>query len=312
MKRIVRVLVAFVGFISSTLSPGSAHPASGIVVDPQGQVFFIYSGHGVCKIDSQGKLSYVHRSRGGHWMCLDSAGVFSKVRPKFFERITPDGVKPAIIFADGGAPIAVNADGNLYYGSNPDGAGEMPPGGLSVSRMSTDGKLAELAPRLKALLAEINQGITGLAAGPNGILYVASPSAIYKVEIDGTVAPFVNPIVADDCDADPADHKPSNPLPYLRGLAVAADGTVYAAGTSCHRVLNITVDGHVASALKAERPWSPTGVALHGDEVYVLEYTGANGGRDEGWLPRVRKIGHDGKVTTLVTITSEANPVVGE
>jgi hypothetical protein len=270
-------------------------------------VFFIYSGHGVCKIDTQGKLSYIHRSRGGHWMCLDSAGVFSNRQPKFFDRITPDEVRPAIIFADGGAPIVVNEDGNLYFGSNPDAGGGMPPGGLSVSRMSTDGKLADFAPRLKKLLAEINQGVTGLAAGPGGITYVASPSAIYKVKTDGTVTPFVNPVVTDDCDADPADHIPSNPPPYLRGLVVAKDGTVYAAGTSCHRVLKITVDGHVETALKAERPWSPTGVALHGEDLYVLEYTGANGGRDEGWLPRVRKLNRDGKVMTLMTITAETN-----
>jgi hypothetical protein len=31
--------------------------------------------------------------------------------------------------------------------------------------MSTDGMLAEAAPRLKELLAEMNQGVTGLAAG---------------------------------------------------------------------------------------------------------------------------------------------------
>ena len=136
MKRLVQVLVAMMGLISATLNPASAHPASGIVVDPQGQVFFIYSGHGVCKIDTQGRLSYLHRSRGGHWMCLDSAGAFSNCQPKFFERITPDGVSPAIIFADGGAPLVINNDGNFYYGSNPADGGDMPPGGLSVSRMA--------------------------------------------------------------------------------------------------------------------------------------------------------------------------------
>ncbi len=99
MKKLVQILVAVMGLDSSSLNPAIAHPASGIVVDPQGQVFFIYSGHGVCKIDTQGKLSYVVRSRGGHWMCLDPAGAFSKSQPKFFERITPDGVSPAIIFA---------------------------------------------------------------------------------------------------------------------------------------------------------------------------------------------------------------------
>src|SRR5262249_60116994 len=44
------------------------------------------------------------------------------------------------------------------------------------------------------------------------------------------------------------------------------------------------------------------GVAVHSDDVYVLEYTNANGGQDQGWQPRVRKIGRDGKVTVLATI----------
>ena len=84
-----------------------------------------------------------------------------------------------------------------------------------------------------------------------------------------------------------------------------AAGTVYAAATSCHRLLKIAPDGKVDTVLKAERPWSPTGVALHGEDVYSLEYTNANGGPDEGWLPRVRKLGRDGKVTTLAVISRQ-------
>jgi sugar lactone lactonase YvrE len=88
----------------------------------------------------------------------------------------------------------------------------------------------------------------------------------------------------------------------LRGLAVDSDGTVYAAATGCHRVVRITRDGKVEVVLKAERPWSPTGVAVHGDDVYVLEYTNANGGQADGWTPRVRKLARDGRVTTLATL----------
>jgi hypothetical protein len=112
-------------------------------------------------------------------------------------------------------------------------------------------------------------------------------------------------VVVNDCDEDRADHKPSNRLPYLRGLAVDAQGTVYAAATSCHLVLKIAPDGKVETVLRAERPWSPTGVAVHGGAVYVLEYTNANGGPDEGWRPRVRRLGSDGQVTTLATISRQ-------
>jgi hypothetical protein len=67
--------------------------------------------------------------------------------------------------------------------------------------------------------------------------------------------------------------------------------------------LKIAPDGKDESIVRAERPWSPTGVAAHGGAVYVLEYTNANRGRDEGWLPRVRRLGRDGTVTTLATIS---------
>jgi len=50
--------------------------------------------------------------------------------------------------------------------------------------------------------------------------------------------------------------------------------------------VKITADGIVETVLKTERPWSPIGVAVQGGDVYVLEYTNANGGLEEGWLPR--------------------------
>ena len=105
-----------------------------------------------------------------------------------------------------------------------------------------------------------------------------------------------------DCNADFPDGNPNFPHPALRGLAVDSDGTVYAAAVGCHRVVRITPDGKVEVVLKAERPWSPTGVALHGGDVYVLEYTNANGGPADGWTPRVRKLARDGRVTTLATL----------
>jgi hypothetical protein len=70
--------------------------------------------------------------------------------------------------------------------------------------------------------------------------------------------------------------------------------------------VRVAPDGKVETVLKAERPWSPTGVAVSGADVYVLEYTNPNAGQDRGWQPRVRKVGRDGKVTTLATIPKEA------
>jgi sugar lactone lactonase YvrE len=285
-----------------TARDAMGHPGSGIVVDADGQVFFQdTAGRAIWKIDPQGRLSKYSDRMGGHWMALDADGSFARATIPHFERITPDGVKPALVVADGGSPIAVNRDGNLYYLRGHSRTEPTAPGGPLIGRVSPEGKLTVLAPTLKETVERL-QGITGLAAGPDGCLYAACPSAVLKVGPDGTAATLVHPVAVVDCDEDFPDGNRDFPLPALRGLAVDPQGTVYAAATGCHRVVRITRDGAVAVVLKAERPWSPTGVAEHGGDLYVLEYTNANGGPAEGWTPRVRKLARDGTVTTLATV----------
>jgi sugar lactone lactonase YvrE len=290
----------------SGLFAGSAHahPSSGIVVDEKGQVFFQDIIGGILwKIDEQGKLSKYSNISGGHWLALDTEGRFSRATPKYFQRITPDGTKPALIHADGGAPLVVHSDGYLYYAS---GDKDNRPGALSLTRETPDGRRTPFSPTLTKMLHEIDDGVTGLASGPDGSLYVACWTALFQVNLDGTVRTVVHPIKVEDCDEDRADHNASNRLPLLRGLAVSSDGTVYAAATSCHCTIKITPSGQVETVLKAERPWSPTGVAICGRDVYVLEYTNANGPKTEGWRPRVRKLEPDGKIRTLATILGKA------
>jgi hypothetical protein len=97
------MIVSYCAFFTTNVS---AHPGSGIVVDPQGQVFFQDSvGRAIWKIDAQGKLTKFYDKLGGHWMALDTEGSFARADLKLVARITPAGVKPALIVADGGAPI---------------------------------------------------------------------------------------------------------------------------------------------------------------------------------------------------------------
>ena len=126
------------------------------------------------------------------------------------------------------------------------------------------------------------------------------------MDTNGTFTTILDSISLPDCDVDYPDGNTNFALPALRGLAVDEHGNVFAAGTGCHRVVKITPTGKIQTVLISERPWSPTGVALHEGNLYVLEYANATKGRDSGWLPRVRELGPDGTVTSLVTIT-EAN-----
>src|SRR5262245_60273636 len=77
----------------------SAHPGSGIAVDPQGEVYFTDTGHAVWKIDAAGKLSDFRSSRF-HWLDVDRDGRFANTERTFgewFERVTPKGAKPCVV-----------------------------------------------------------------------------------------------------------------------------------------------------------------------------------------------------------------------
>ena len=117
------------------------HPAAGIVVTARGEVFFIHTGQGVCKIDADGKLTYIHKVKGGgHFLALDWSGKFSNQLPRLFEKLVIGPTKQTLLYASGGAPFVVSRDGNLYYGSGyPDGD-DMTPGFHTLTRLSPDGK----------------------------------------------------------------------------------------------------------------------------------------------------------------------------
>lgn len=281
----------------------TAHPGAGIVVNEQGEVFFIHTGKGVGKIDAEGKFSYFHKvSGGGHFLAFDAQERFSGQLPRLFEKITPKGVKPALLYASGGAPFVVHSDGNLYYGSGYPGGDDKTPGGLTLTRLARDSKRTLFTPQLKEKLAELGEAINGLAIGPDGGLFVACPSAIVKLNTDGAVTRIVHPLEVDDGEVAFGDESPSPfyHLPYLRGLVIAEDETIYAAVTGKRCVIKVGADDKVETVLKSEKPWSPTGVALQGKNLYALEYSHVD--KQDGWFPRVRKQTEDGKVEILVDL----------
>jgi len=282
-----------------------AHPGSGIIVDKSGNVYFVRTFVGVAKISADGKLTDFYHAADGHWMCLDEQGIFSRAEPKYFQRITDDGARPAIIFAGGGSPITLGGDGNFYYCGTQNG--DFHPGAMTIVRESPEKQQSVLAPSLEDTLNELHDGITGLTSGPDGSLYIACWNSLLRVSMDGKVTTLVHPVRVTDCDEDPADHKEANRgLPLLRGIAVDSNGVIYTAATSCHCLLRISPQGEVRTILKSERPWSPTGVAVRNGIIYLLEYTHANGPKAEGWKPRVRKIDDKGKITTLADLSAKA------
>ena len=299
MKIIFLTLLAAVVQSGLTARTASAHPSSGIVVDEQGDVFFSDIERGVLKIDARGKVSTLFSKEGGHWLALDESGYFCNVNfaksphwPRWFKRRTPDGARPALI-TDGGSPLVVAPDGNLYYVCNDE---RMIPGGLLIARLTPNGQETLLSGMLRQTSDEMG-GIKGLAVGPDGSLYASYPKAVLKFTLDGKVTTVLNPVPVSDREKQP----PVQDAPSLRGLAVNSLGAIYVADTGCRCVLKIRPDRHVEIVVKAQAPWLPTGVAVKGDEVWVLEYTVINE-QAHDYLPRVRKLGPGAKMTTVATL----------
>lgn len=298
-----RLLCLLAGIVAAAMLPAeaNAHPSSGIVVDSQGHVYFQDAlGRKVWRVDADGRLSVVTDKWSGHWLALDERGSFASTAAlRYFERVTPQGEKPTLLVADGGGPLAVGPDGFLYYGCNPSEKDPTEPGALHLARQSPAGRCEQFAPEVAATLKRLHQGITGVAVGADGAIYIAASSAVLRLSPRQELTIVCEPVAVDDC---PFEAPGTDPQPSLRGLAADARGVVYAAATGCHCVLRIEQGKAPVTIFKSEPPWGPTGVALHAGSVYVLEYSNANGNAQEGWTPRVVKIGPDGAASTFVEV----------
>jgi len=285
---IIFILSALVG------TKAFAHPGSGIVVDKNGNVFFTDTGMGVWKIDTHGKLTYLP-AQLFHWMAIDEAGYFAGSPKNFgewFERVTPQNSKPVLMMCSD-FPLTFNRDGNLYYAD---------------TRHGSPGIIRRTPAGIESILArgDFFKDISGITAGPDGSVYVTNASlinanSIRKITMGGVVSIFASGFVGKSVTYNPPETEAS----YCRGLAVDSLGNVYVTATGTRCVLKITPQGKVSTILQAPGPWSPTGVTVFHGELYVLEWSDAPASQTEvrkAWVPRVRKIGRDGKITILATI----------
>ena len=289
----VRVLVSLLMCLLFAITL-FAHPGSGIVLDKEGNIYFTDTGKGVWKIDTQGKLSFLPASKF-HWMTIDANGDFAgspKSFGEYFERVTTKSNKPSLIMCSD-FPIVVNKDGNIYYAKTRPGSGK-------IIKRTPEGNESVFASN------KIFEFINGIAAGADGSLDItesstANASTIRKITTDGKMS-IIATFVGKEGKDQPLETVPS----YCRGLVVDTTGNIYVAATGSRSVLKITPQSKITTILQATSPWTPTGVAIFHGEVYILEWhdvTQENLEVRSAWIPRVRKIGPDGKLTILATVS---------
>ena len=290
-RRIVLILAAVCLLSTSVM----AHPGSGIGVDRLGQVYFLDTGSGLWKIDAQGKLTHLSGTLF-HWLAIDvndrfaSARLPSSAGSGLDWEILRVGVNPTLLIASD-FPIAIGRDGNLYYPSGH-------PGDLRLIRAMPSGGTSVLVTLPATVKGEPLPHLNGITAGPDGSLYYTENSAIRRISAQGRISTVATVRALVGAPSIPA----TDQHPYLRGLAVDARGVMYVADTGDAQVLKITPDGKVSTMLQTQSPWSPTGVALFGSDVYVIEFLHTARDVRRDWLPRVRKIAADGKSSIIATV----------
>lgn len=288
----MRVLRLFIllAVLATTIPTLHAHPGAAIAVSADGTVYIVDTGAGVFAIAPDGR-TLRREGPAFHWFAFDPQGRFVK---------TPWPSMPGAEFRSAGSnptvvlssdfPVAIGRDGRFYY---PDGTGEQ----VRLIAVEPSG-----ARSVRATLPPIRRGggtvkwLNGLAAGPDWAMYYSEDRAIRKVDRSGEVSTVVSDVVVANCAAVPGTEVER---PYLRGLAVANDGSIYVAASGCGAVLKIDGKGRVSTVLRSASPWSPTAVAVRGGDVYVLEYLHTASDNREEWIPRVRRISSTGKVSTL-------------
>jgi hypothetical protein len=291
----------------------SAHPAWGIVVDRNNQIYFS-DLETIWKIDARGKLAVFRAGVSGrhtHDLNLDEAGnlygaenSYEPATQRFFSavwKMTPAGGFSYLLAPTDDPPegtsIWRDRDGNTYHATN------YPERQLLVLKRTPNGNLTALVGSSSAI-REYRQGVPysvgGMTFGTDGALYFTDGSNVRKVTMGGRMTMLARNLAAEN----PAE----SPVTHLFGIAVDAQGNAFVADYGNRRVIKVTSGGAVSTVARAEQPWSPTGIALKDGNLYILEFGFTP---PSTYSPRVRKLSSDGKITMLATVGENGNPSVG-
>jgi sugar lactone lactonase YvrE len=288
-------------FVSST---AKAHPATGIVVDRSGNVYFS-DLETIWKIDAQGRKTVFRAGVSGrhvHELSIDEAGnVYGadlsynpsrKSWPSSVWKMTPAGQFTYLLepteHPPRGMSIWRDGEGNMYWVDQNNHTKSQT---LLLLR-TPDGRVTTLAGgsygHKDGRGAEANfSSVGGMAFGPDGSLFLADRDSVRKVSMDGSVS-----TIAKDLNFKTADDKPTllgGAHGSLAGLTVDANGNVFVADAGNRRLLKITNGGKVEVVYRAEPPFFPNGVAMtQAGDLYVLEVGFTLPGSWSG--PRVRRL----------------------
>jgi hypothetical protein len=289
----------------------NAHPSWGIAVDRRGQVYFS-DLRTVWKIDIHGKLSEFRAKGAGHVheLKVDEEGnvygaenTYEAATERFFSAIwkmTPAGEQSYILAPTESPPkgtsIWNDRSGNTYL------TAFYPDDDLLVLKRARNGTVSTLVGNQRAAQGyrqAIPYGAGGIAVVADGSIYFAHGANISKITAEGRFEAL-------DRNTSP-DIVPGASKASYFGIATDAQGNVVAADYGKRRVIRVTPDKKLVPLLSVEKPWHPTGVAVRGNDLYILELGITDTHEPVG--TRVRKLS-PGTEATLLAVIGESGSAV--
>lgn len=287
-----------------------AHEGWGIVVDRQGQIYFSdIPTNTIWRITRGGKLEAFLRNKHSHALVLGEDGSIYGSQEHHSAaigsvwRIAPDGsfsnvYTPAPDFPLNLHPFIIDRDNNIYSTNSISFPNQREK--VMLLKARPDGNVTVLAGSIRGYRdgrgseAQFS-GIDGMVWATDGSLYVTDGVYVRHVAMDGTVTTLGNGALTTQSYGED-----------LMGLAVSPSGSLYVADYSQRRVLQLMPDGNTRTILETGLVWSPTGITIVGEDLYVLEHLRMPlvmlGSLGIGPYARVRKISPNGAVVTIVTV----------
>jgi sugar lactone lactonase YvrE len=293
----------------------AAHPATGIVVDRAGNVYFS-DLETIWKISTDGKLTVFlpgQRGRHVHELAIDeqdnifggdvSYNPVSKGWPSAIWKMTTDGKITYLLETTETPPRGMSIwrdhAGNSYWVDQNNHTKTQ----TLLLKRTPEGVVTTIAGGPyghadgKGTAAKFSS-VGGMAFGPDGSLFLSDGASIRKVTMEGIVTTIASGLEFRDGQDRPRFL--SGLSGSLTGLTVARDGIVYVADAGNRRLFKVTPEGKAEVILRTDPPFFPNGVAVAGSDLYVLEVGFTLPNISSG--PRVRKISADGKQTILATV----------
>jgi hypothetical protein len=279
------------------LATASAHPTWAIAADPSGRIWFS-DLEAVWRIDVDKSVHLVRPAVSGrhvHEIRLDGVGnlvgeelVYEPATQAYragIWAITPRGNQVWILAPTGAPPLGLgiwsDRSGNSFHvqWNNNDQAR------LLAFRRDSRGRVTRLlgsAADSRGFTPTVLYNASGFALAADGSGYFTDRASLYAYSAQRGATRIAAIRGA-----------------ALRGIAIGAAGRLFLADASGRRVLRRNADGTFNTVMRAEPGWSPHGVALSADALFVLEFADYRRGA-QGRL-RIRKLDRQGTITPIAS-----------